>query len=394
MTQLANVFSHDDRDVEVQVFRSLELVREAWLSLEEEAHCFGFQCYSWLSTVWETVAGKRPGQLAIVLVTDTSNTPLMLIPLVKRTNSGVTVLEFIDDELSDYNAPLVQRDFIHELLGDGFLDLWKKILDRVGPVDVIRFEKMPPTIDGIMNPMLSLGCQQEHVAFQASLSGGFDAYVKLRTSHLMRNLRRCKRNLAKLGTVELRTISNPEEAIILMDEMIRHKSARYKATGTRDMFASNPAYIDFYHEICRREVGGLICTGSLTVDDRIVASHLGLIFRDRFYGLVQAADYENFGPYSPGGLLMLELIEWCSKRGIMVFDFSIGSEAYKTGWTDETMPLYRYDQGTTALGKIISMPRQGYAWLNVQIRRNQRLFLSLKSTKAKLKRMRARVANR
>jgi hypothetical protein len=58
------------------------------------------------------------------------------------------------------------------------------------------------------------------------------------------------------------------------------------------------------------------------------------------------------------------------------------------------MPLYRYDQGTTALGKIISMPRQGYAWLNVQIRRNQRLFLSLKSTKTKLKRMRARVANR
>jgi len=394
MTKLATGLISADPNLDIQVCRSFELARDAWLNLQEEAACFGFQSYSWLSTVWEVVGCARPGQLAIVLVTDMTRKPLMLIPLVERRHGGMRVLEFINEDLTDYNAPLVRREFIQELGNAGFPRVWKMILDCVGRVDAVRLEKMVPSIDGVQNPFLQLECQQEHLTFQASLNGGFDTYVKGRKAHFMRNLRRGRRNLAKLGTVELRTLSDPEEAVLLIDEMVRLKSVWCRSTGTKNMFESNPATVEFYREICRREVGGLICTGSLTVNDRIVAVHLGLVFRGRFYGLLQASDFENFSSYSPGGLLMIELIQWCCEQGISIFDFSIGSEAYKADLTDEIMPLYRHDRGLTARGKLMSVRTGGYARLKVIVKQNPRLLSSLKTMQAKLREMQARLASR
>jgi CelD/BcsL family acetyltransferase involved in cellulose biosynthesis len=393
MTQLAvqltsmgqDAVAEQDVDLDVQVFRSFEPVRDAWIDLQQEALCLGFQQYNWLSAVWETVGQTRSAQLALVLVSDETGKPVMLIPLVERRRNGLRVLEFIDYDLCDYNAPLVRREFIHELGHSGFRQLWKKILSQAGPADAVRLEKMPPLIDDVENPFLQLNVQQEHQTFQTSLADGFDAFTKRRSAKFMRNLRRSGRNLEKLGKVELTDATDLEQALALLDEMIRLKSIRCKATDADNIFDTDPAYGEFYRIMCRRELGGIVSVGSLTVDGHFVAAHLGLVFHDRFCGLLQASDFENYGPHSPGGLLVLELIRQSCDRGTQIFDFSLGSEAYKVDWTDETMPLYRCDQGLTVLGKIMVAQRGGYAHLKTVIRKNPRLLEQLKSARSRLK---------
>ena len=372
-------------DLDVQVFRSLELVRDAWIELQKDAYCLGFQQYNWLSAVWETVGHTRSLQLAIVLVSDNSGRPMMLVPLAERRRNGLRVLEFIDYELCDYNAPLVRREFIHHLGHSGFKQLWKKILDHIGPVDAIHLEKMPPLIGEAENPFLQLSARQHTSTFQASLAGGFDSFTKRRPTKFMRNLRRSGRNLEKLGKVELTEASNPDEALAILDRMLTLKSARCRVTGADNIFDSDPGYAEFYRVLCRRELGGLVSIGSLTADGRFVAGNLGLVFGNRFCGLIQASDYDNFGSHSPGGLLVLEVIRQFCERGFEILDFSLGSEAYKVDWTDETTPLYRHDQGLTPLGKIVVAQQTGYAHLKGTIKKNPWLLASLKMAKAKLK---------
>jgi CelD/BcsL family acetyltransferase involved in cellulose biosynthesis len=376
-----------DQGLGVQVFRSFEPVRDAWINLQEDAYCLGFQHYSWLSTVWETVGRTRPGRLAIVLVSDMTGNPLMLIPLVERRQGGIRVLEFIDYELSDYNAPLIRRAFIDELGGGGFRPLWQKILTRIGSVDAVRLEKMPPVIDGVENPFLQLDTQQEHWTFQAPLTGGFDAFVSRRTKRFMRNLHRRRRNLAKLGTVELRTATDPQEAMLLLDEIFRYRAIRCQEMGLENTYESNPSYMEFYREMCRRELGGIVRVGSLTVDGRMVAAHLSLVFRSRLYGLIQASDFTNFGLYSPGGLMMLELIKQCCDQGISTVDFTLGSETYKADWTDDATPLYRHDHGLTTLGKLMLALDSGYTQLKAVIKKNPRLLALVKIIRTRLKKL-------
>ncbi|KJB97787.1 GNAT family N-acetyltransferase [Skermanella aerolata] len=393
MTQLtAQLTSMDPDDVadlgvdyDVQVFSSFELVRDAWIDLQEDAYSLGFQQFNWLSAVWETVGHTRSIRPVIVLVSDNAGKPMMLIPLAERRRNGLRVLEFIDYELCDYNAPLIRHALIRELGHSGFRKLWTQILAQAGPVDAVRLEKMPPLIGDAENPFLQLGVRQHASTFQASLAGGFDGFTGRRSTKFMRNLRRNGRNLEKLGKVELTEAASPNEALAILDKMLALKSIRSQATGADNIFDTDPGYAEFYRMLCRRELGGIISVGSLTAGGRFVAAHLGLVFGNTFCGLLQASDYENFGTHSPGGLLILEVIRQSCERGDHTLDFSLGSEAYKVDWTDDMTPLYRYDQGLTPVGKVVMAHQAGYLHLKEVLKKNPQLLETFKKAKAKLR---------
>ena len=66
-------------------------------------------------------------------------------------------------------------------------------------------------------------------------------------------------------------------------------------------------------------------------------------------------DGENFKNFSPGRLLLENLIKWSIEKGIRVFDFTIGDEDYKKVWTNSVITLSVSVNPVTIKGVIYSL---------------------------------------
>ncbi|MGO4524163.1 GNAT family N-acetyltransferase [Microvirga sp. 2MCAF35] len=304
-----------------------------------------------MSLLLDKVGNALSATPAIVLVRSESGTPLMLVPLAETQDGSRRVLEFIDFGISDYNAPIIRRDFAEQLARRSFSPLWSRILERIGKVDAVSFRKMPSTIEGAPNPFTRLNCQFDMVAFNSPLTDGFAPYMKTLGSRMNGELRRTRRKLEAMGAVELRVASDPESAAALLKTTVEYKSAWCRATGAHDLIGE-PAYAEFYDAFARQQVGSIAHTSALMVGDRMIAGNFGLVWRGRFYGLIQSSDFENYRVHSPGNHLLVEIIRWCCDNGIALFDFSIGSESYKGRWADGEEQLYRYSQAFTVMGML------------------------------------------
>ena len=51
---------------------------------------------------------------------------------------------------------------------------------------------------------------------------------------------------------------------------------------------------------------------------------------------------EKYNSFSPGKLLIHELIKWSRKNNISIFDFGIGEEVYKKYWSNDFMKIFKH----------------------------------------------------
>lgn len=72
----------------------------------------------------------------------------------------------------------------------------------------------------------------------------------------------------------------------------------------------------------------------LTIDQHLIAFTYGYTCRGRYLSYVLGFD-DDFEAFSPGRILEKDKILQCGKRGLSVFDLSIGYETYKFDWNTD-----------------------------------------------------------
>src|SRR5690606_32769370 len=126
-------------------------------------------------------------------------------------------------------------------------------------------------------------------------------------------------------------------------------------TGSRDLFAE-PAYLDFYGSIAKDDTAkAWVNLCSISVGEATVAAHWGLHFRNRYYWILPTYEAGAWLKYSCGSVLQLSTLEWAHQQGFSVFDFTVGDESYKLQWTNEHLPLYRWQRARTLKGRLYLM---------------------------------------
>jgi CelD/BcsL family acetyltransferase involved in cellulose biosynthesis len=102
-----------------------------------------------------------------------------------------------------------------------------------------------------------------------------------------------------------------------------------------------------------------IRAGFHAVDDRIVATQLGFVYRDRYYCLILSRESGEWERYSVGRQLKEWMVKWCiAECGIKVFDLTVGDEPYKLRWTDRRLPLYELISPHTVNGMCFMIYRR------------------------------------
>ncbi|MFH1982567.1 MAG: GNAT family N-acetyltransferase [Pseudomonadota bacterium] len=326
----------------ITVHHCVDEVERPWRSFQETAEGYGFQTFEWANRWYGTIGRYLGARPCVVMVTDDQDAPLLLLPLALTRSRGITVLSFADGGVSDYNAPLVHPGYADRMGTGGFSAIWDAVEKRMPPCDVIHFSKMPRRIGDLLNPMLELSVFPYHEnSYGLRLSGMWETHYRTRVKKRIRaDSARQRRRLAALGVLRFVIVEDKPAVRVMTHRMIAQKRRRYIETAAPDLFLL-PVYRQFYCEAADDLFdAGRLHLSALLLDDTVVATHWGMVHNGCFYFLLPTFEGGRWRKFSPGRLLLEHLLEWAFAHHLGIFDFTIGTEAYKMDWCDRELTLY------------------------------------------------------
>lgn len=157
--------------------------------------------------------------------------------------------------------------------------------------------------------------------------------------HSKRRLRSKRNSLGRLGQVTFRRVhgvTDFERILERFDQMsVERKGEKFGHSARIDPFKR--AYL-----AARQAVPGLQHTTVLELDGNPVAAHIGIEGRKGgTFSLAGITHDPAYDKYSPGALLLAELIPHLCDEGYAVFDLTPGGDAYKKHWGDRIEPVYQ-----------------------------------------------------
>lgn len=316
------------------------------------ARCYVFQRRDILDIWCQTIGRARKLSPFFAAISDCDGTLLILLPLVVVQSQGLRILRFVDEGVSDFNAPVVfpeARNWNQSTVES----LWRALKRQLPPFDLALFDKMPELVEDWPNPLSFLRTTTgQYGSYKTKLPTNWDRDVKQRLPDYADSRRRI-RNLSKLGSVSFFVPQTSGDALEVLSALLELKSQKFIQTKGRDSFITEPGYRDYYVEATKQLFGaGPVHIAALKSEDKILAAHFGYLVGERFYALVTGFRNEpEWRHYAPGRLLNEFLLEHCSKRGVRIFDWGLGDEPHKARLADEHENLQEAVLPATLLGR-------------------------------------------
>lgn len=325
------------------------------------AYCYVFQCADFLEVWCDTIGKARGTQAIFVAVLDDFGQPMVLLPLGIERQCGVRVLRFLDGGVCDYNAPILFAP-VRVWSRDAIERAWQELIRVLPRFDIALFDKMPADICGMPNPLIHLGRIPFAVSgYVTSIASSWEQYKAQRLPY-RRNSDQQRRKLAKVGRVVFTVAETLIHRQRIVQVMMEQKSRRCIETGEADEL-DLPGYRQYYVAMTKRFTwpGPLLVT-ALELDGKVLSTSWSLIFNKRLLWMVTTFAGGDWRRLSPGRILLEDLLEWSFSNGIAIFDFGIGDESYKVGYSDEKIALYQSNIPVTIIGKAYQVARNAKIW--------------------------------
>jgi CelD/BcsL family acetyltransferase involved in cellulose biosynthesis len=186
----------------------------------------------------------------------------------------------------------------------------------------------------------------------AGMEYGWNEYKRNLHSHLLRNLRRGRKQLEEKGPLVVEIVSGGAVLDAQLEEAMQVEASGWKGKlGTAIL--SRPHTLQFYREMVGWAAErGLLRLYLLRHAGRVLTMCLTLQQHGVCYMLKGGYD-EEFKRYSPGNILTEALLEDCASRGIKRVEIYGEAEAYKMNWATGTNQYLRLEAfAPTATGQL------------------------------------------
>jgi CelD/BcsL family acetyltransferase involved in cellulose biosynthesis len=344
-------------DISFNIHSSLAAVEDEWRRFERVAVSTPFQAYEWLAA-WHRHIGIREGVVPAVIVGRFADGEIAFImPLAIDRRHSIRRLCWLGQDLCDYNAPLLSRDFSERVTPEKFLALWQKLHAKMQSDpqlrhDWVEFEKMPETIGALINPFtcfsLTPNANSAHIAH---LGGDWETFYRAKRSSATRRHDRAKcKRMAQFGDIRFVTAADPTDAKKTLETLMRQKSLSFARKGISDMFA-RPGYREFFLDVASGPATQhLVHVSHVEIGTACAAANFAIVAGDCYYHILSSYCDGRLAHYGPGALHLRELMAHAIGRGLRRFDFTIGDERYKSEWCDQHLRLYDYSAAATWRG--------------------------------------------
>jgi len=345
--------------IQIEFYDNLAATRGAWDELHQLSDASPYQSLIWVSA-WIEEIGKPHGWTPfIVIVRGEAGEPLFLLPLVERRRHGLILVEFAGGKHSNLNMPLIAPGAHHYWSASIIDRLTHEIRWRRSGAVVLRLTNMPSYWRGQPNPLIARGAQHSPSSFHAaSLDDDVKAWLsKTLSGYRRRKLNYNMRKLTSLGSLRWLQSFEINECDRIIDAFVRQKSEQLDERGI-----SNPFREGYFRQFLRRgwasrcsDRNRLIELYALEVDGEIVAT-LGATVTGSAFSVMFMSFCKNSraAKFSPGELLLWNVVNAFHKQGYRRFDLGIGEAPYKTRFCPEVVSLYDLFVGLSIPGRIVA----------------------------------------
>lgn len=313
---------------------------KVWKKFEENsAHNF-FQSWSY---IYQLIQNSKNSLRIVVIYSD--DQVIAILPLEIKRYFVFKVLQWIGTGRSDFCNPLIVNDEKFKFNETEFLDIWKKILNKMSGFDLIFFNNQPTRIDKTYNPFAYLREKKTFSkVYQIKIPNIFNNYKtdikKFNKKHyyeIHRTLIKLS-NLNKISKVSFEVESNFTNEFEI-SKIIKRKSDQLNYKKIKHNLNKN--FINTLQNLVNSNKK-MFFIFNLRINNEIVSSCFGMIYRNIFYYYVPMIISQNFEKYKPGKILLIKLVEWCIEKKIKTFDFGLGEEHYKKYFSNFSISLFRY----------------------------------------------------
>lgn len=315
----------------VDIITDLAQVEPIWRALEGDALTTPYQRFD-LQSAWLRHVGPHEGMTPFVVVAyDDDRNPLMLLPLALRHENGVRIAQAFGGKHVTFNMALWNRDFAASATRGDLDTLMAGIKAHPAKADVLALTRQPECWMSIANPMALL-------PHQASINdcplltmppGALPA--DLISNSFRRRLKGKERKLQALPGYRSFLAADDAETNRVLDAFFAIKPLRMAEQKLPNVFADDGIEA-FIRDACSVRLGGgarAIALHALECDDEVIAMFAGVADGHRFSMMFNTYTMSANSKFSPGLILMRDIIDHYAGRGYTTLDLGIGSDDYK-----------------------------------------------------------------
>lgn len=374
-TAQAGHWSRASRMATVDIVSDLGKAEAAWRELETRhvTHT-PYQRFDFLAA-WQREAGAHEGRTPfIVIAHDAERRPLALLPLACRRSYGVNVASFMGGKHSTFNMALWDRDFA---AGASEADMTALIsgIAQHGSADVLALHQQPKTWREMQNP-LALLPHQPSVNDCPLLVMEVGAEPASRISNSFRRRLKGKERKLQPAPVRYHIATDDSDITRLLDWFFQVKPQRMAEQKLPNVFADLGVEA-FVRSAClaRLDGGGrAIDIHALECADEVIAIFAGVADGHRFSMMFNTYTMSGNAKYSPGLILMRDIIDHYASLGYRALDLGIGSDDYKRLFCKSDEPIFDSFIPLTARGRMAASAMSGLNRAKRMVKQNPALF--------------------
>jgi CelD/BcsL family acetyltransferase involved in cellulose biosynthesis len=372
-TAEAQAWSRSSRIASVDIINDLGQAETIWRGLEGQFST-PYQRFDFLGP-WQRQVGARESLTPfIVIARDAERRPLYLLPLAVRRKHGVRTAGFMGGKHATFNMALWDRDFAAGATEADLKALLEGIRERAA-VDVLALTQQPRHWQDLPNPMALLPKQPSVNDCPVLTMAPGAAPSALISNSFRRRLKSKERKLQALAGYRYQIATSDAEIERLLDWFFSVKPLRMAEQKLPNVFA-DPGIEDFIRDACMTEVAGgrAIDIHALECDNEVIAIFAGVADGHRFSMMFNTYTMSGSSRYSPGLILMRNIIDHYAGRAYRALDLGIGSDDYKRLFCKDDEPIFDSFIPLSLRGELAAGAMSGLNRAKHLVKHNQALF--------------------
>ena len=375
-TAEAPAWSKTSRIASVDILGDLDQAEPVWRGLEAaQQFSTPYQRFDFLAP-WQRQVGAREGlRPFIVIAYDGERRPLLLLPLALSHEHGVRTARFMGGKHATFNMALWDRQFATDATSADLEALILAIRERA-EADVLALGQQPVSWRDLPNPMALLPHQASANDCPLMTIVPEEPPTARISSSFRRRLKGKERKLQALAGYRCHVATADADVKRLLDWFFAIKPQRMAEQKLPNVFA-DPGVEDFIRGACAAQLAGggrAIDIHALECDDEVIAIFAGVADGHRFSMMFNTYTMSASSKYSPGLILMRDIVDHYAGHGYRALDLGIGSDDYKRLFCKDDEPIFDSFIPLSLRGKLAAAAMSGVNRAKHLVKHNPALF--------------------
>ncbi|MGZ5835698.1 MAG: GNAT family N-acetyltransferase [Xanthobacteraceae bacterium] len=342
----------------VDVYDRLDDAEATWRQLEaDNALMTPYQRFEWV-VLWHHYVTRANGMTPLIIVArDRANTPLFILPLMLRKAGIATIAGFFGGRHANLNTGIWRSDIAGSITGEELGAILRSVAAKHG-IDLYKLASQPDQLEGALrNPMALLAKQPApDDVYVVTFAGnnGDEALKNCLTGTMRGRLRTKERKLQKLAGYRFFRAETEPDTDRVFDAFLKQKAEHFSGAGVANVF-DDADVIAFLRSAYRRDLAQgrpVIELYALEGGGEIIAVFGGVNDGCRMSCMFNSYTNGEASRWSPGLILLTNLIACCADKGLTCLDLGAGYSFYKTLFCNDFEHVFDTIIGYTPKGHV------------------------------------------